>query len=242
MKTIELKDLDANKALFHFTDKRNISQIEELGLIPMIGNNSKGIEKTKKVFFSKGNIGFLRICDVWINWIIYGYGMDDYLLSKSKIDSIGIRKAIDEYKEIFKTGKIHTKENIERAFEYMSIFMKQNVLLVLDITEKEQYKSDDIDEAKERANDPEFIEKMYCGYVSSFFEVEEFNMHTKSNTPVLNKQISLVVNENNDNALNILKTIYKQEKEKNKDLTFEFLDDFMEYLRIKDKSLKLRRK
>ena len=52
----------------------------------------------------------------------------------------------------------------------------------------------------------------------------------------------LVVNENNDNALNILKTIYKQEKEKNKDLTFEFLDDFMEYLRIQDESLKLRRK
>ena len=57
-----------------------------------------------------------------------------------------------------------------------------------------------------------------------------------------NKQISLVVNENNDNALNILKTIYKQEKEKNKDLTLEFLDDFMEYLRIQDESLKLRRK
>ena len=48
--------------------------------------------------------------------------------------------------------------------------------------------------------------------------------------------------QNNDNALNILKTIYKQEKEKNKDLTFEFLDDFMEYLRIQDESLKLRRK
>ena len=110
------------------------------------------------------------------------------------------------------------------------------------MTLPEQAMSATIDEAKERANDPEFIEKMYCGYVSSFFEVEEFNMHTKSNTPVLNKQISLVVNENNDNALNILKTIYKQEKEKNKDLTFEFLDDFMEYLRIQDESLKLRRK
>ena len=38
--------------------------------------------------------------------------------------------------------------------------------------------------------------------------------------------MKLRLNENNDNALNILKTIYKQEKEKNKDLTFEFLDDF----------------
>ena len=83
---------------------------------------------------------------------------------------------------------------------------------------------------------------MYCGYVSSNFEVEEFNMHTKSNTQVSNKQISLVINENDDNALNILKTIYKQEKEKNKDLTFEFLDDFMEYLRVQGESLKLRRK
>ena len=156
--------------------------------------------------------------------------MDDYLLSKSKIDSIGIRKAIDEYKEIFKTGKIHTKENIERAFEYMSIFMKQNVLLVLDITEKEQYKNAEI-----KISDADLI-------AEANKEVEEFNMHNKSNTPVLNKQISLVVNENNDNALNILKTIYKQEKEKNKDLTFEFLDDFMEYLRIQDESLKLRRK
>ena len=63
-------------------------------LLKSIKNHEDGelalVEKTKKVFFSKGNIGFLRICDVWINWIIYGYGMDDYLLSKSKIDSIGI--------------------------------------------------------------------------------------------------------------------------------------------------------
>lgn len=53
MKTIELKDLDANKTLFHFTDKRNIRKIEELGLIPMIGKNSKGIEKLKKYSFQK---------------------------------------------------------------------------------------------------------------------------------------------------------------------------------------------
>ena len=80
MKTIELKDLDANKTLFHFTDKRNIRKIEELGLIPMIGKNSKGIEKTEKVFFSKGNIGFLRICDVWI----YTHIPKRLLISSSK--------------------------------------------------------------------------------------------------------------------------------------------------------------
>ena len=119
MKTIELKDLDSKETLYHFTERKNISQIEELGLIPMIGKNAKGIEKTKKVFFSKGNIGFLRICDVWINWIIYGYGMDDYLVSKRNLDSSKIRESIEEYKRIFKTGKIHTKENIERSFEYM---------------------------------------------------------------------------------------------------------------------------
>ena len=42
MKTIELKDLDSKETLYHFTERKNISQIEELGLIPMIGKNAKG--------------------------------------------------------------------------------------------------------------------------------------------------------------------------------------------------------
>lgn len=242
MKTIELKDLDENNTLYHFTDKRNLKQIESLGLIPMIGNHAKGIEKTKKVFFSKGNIGFLKICDVWINWIIYGYGMDDYLVSKTKIDSSGIRESIDEYKEIFKTGKIHTKENIERAFQYMTVFMNQNVLLSLDIVEGKHYKNDDIDEAKERACDQEFINFMYCGYVSSNNKVEDFNMHTISNESVQASKISLVNIDKDENALSILKRIYKIEKEKNKNLSFEFLDEFMEYLKVQDDSMKLKRR
>ena len=89
---------------------------------------------------------------------------------------------------------------------------------------------------------PLAIGKMYCGYVSSNSNVEEFNMHTKSDTPVPSKNISLVINENDDNALNILKRMYKEEKEKNKDLSFEFLDGFMEYLKTQDDSLKLRRR
>ena len=113
MKTIELKDLDSKETLYHFTERKNISQIEELGLIPMIGKNAKGIEKTKKVFFSKGNIGFLRICDVWINWIIYGYGMDDYLVSKRNLDSSKLREASEAYKSIFKTGNRIAHERVE---------------------------------------------------------------------------------------------------------------------------------
>lgn len=240
MKTIELKDLDRTNTLYHFTNKNNIEKIEKLGLIPMIGNNSKGIEKTKKVFFSKGNIGFLRICDVWINWIIYSASMKNYI-NKRINEENNYRKLLDEYKELFKTGIFYTKENINSSFEQMSEFMSQNIVLSLDLEENKHYKKDDLDEAKERANDQEFITKMYCGYVSSNRNVEEFNMHTISDINIPKEQISLVIENDNISALNILKSIYELEKEKDKNLKFKFLDDFMKYLEILE-SINLKRR
>ena len=71
MNSVNLRSLDRNEVLFHFTKSSNLEAISSLGLLPMIGKNSMGIENTKKVFFSKGYKGFLEICDVWINWLIY---------------------------------------------------------------------------------------------------------------------------------------------------------------------------
>ena len=117
--------------------------------------------------------------------------------------------------------------------------MKQNIILSLNINENVHYISTDTDEAKERANDLELIGKMYCGYVSSNSNVEEFNMHTKSGVGVDKDKISRITTHGDDSAISILKEIYSEEKEKDKNLEFAFLDRFMCYVNSMNSNIKL---
>ena len=104
MKTIDLNEFDGEKAFYHFTNRSNYESISSNGLIPSIGNNARGIEITQKVFFSMGNIGFLRICDVWINWFIYRASLYDSVL---KYKDIGEEERMDlkrKFREDFTNG------------------------------------------------------------------------------------------------------------------------------------------
>ena len=85
MHTIDLNEFDGENTFYHFTNRDNYESISLNGLIPSIGDNANGIEKTSKVFFSKGNIGFLRICDVWINWFIYRISLYNSVLKYKDI-------------------------------------------------------------------------------------------------------------------------------------------------------------
>lgn len=51
--TIDIRELNKD-AFFHYTNIDNLKNIFEKGLEPNIGDNSMGIEKTKKIFFTYG--------------------------------------------------------------------------------------------------------------------------------------------------------------------------------------------
>lgn len=237
MNTIDLNDFDGKTAFYHFTNKSNYESIDSNGLIPFIGNNAQGIEITKKVFFSKGNIGFLRLCDVWINWFIYRISLYESVLKYKDISEEERMNLKRKFREDFTKGLYYTEDNINYALSWMLDFMKTNIVLKLDISDKD-YDSFDIDEAKSHETE-EFINRMYLGYVTSKNYIETFNMHTKSGSGVDKDKISLITVLGDDSAISILKEIYRKEKEKNKNLEFAFLDKLMSYVDSMDYNIKL---
>lgn len=67
--TIDIKDLDKN-AFFHYTNINNIDSIFQKGLIPAIGDNATGVEKSEKVFFTIEMTNSLILMESWIKWMI----------------------------------------------------------------------------------------------------------------------------------------------------------------------------
>lgn len=234
MNIIDLNEFDGENAFYHFTSRDNYESISLNGLIPSIGDNANGIEKTSKVFFSKGNIGFLRICDVWINWFIYRISLYNSVLKYKDITKEERMNLKRKFREDFTNGLYYTEDNVNYAITWMMEYMKSNIVLKLDIPHDEL----DIDEAKLHEKE-EFTNRMYLGYITSSDKVESFNMHTKSGVGVDKEKISKVTTNDDDSALSILKEIYKEEKEKNNGLEFAFLDRFMNYVNSMDQDIKL---
>ena len=237
MHTIDLNEFDGENAFYHFTNRDNYESISLNGLIPSIGDNANGIEKTSKVFFSKGNIGFLRICDVWINWFIYRISLYNSVLKYKDITKEERMNLKRKFREDFTNRLYYTEDNINYAITWMMEYMKSNIVLKLDITSKD-YDSFDIDEAKLHEKE-DFINRMYLGYITSSDKVESFNMHTKSGVGVDKEKISKVTTNDDDSALSILKEIYRKEKDKDNVLEFAFLDRFMNYVNSMDENIKL---
>jgi len=237
MNTIDLNEFDGENAFYHFTSRDNYESISLNGLIPSIGDNANGIEKTSKVFFSKGNIGFLRICDVWINWFIYRISLYNSVLKYKDITKEERMNLKRKFREDFTNRLYYTEDNINYAITWMMEYMKSNIVLKLDIPH-DDYDELDIDEAKLHEKE-EFINRMYLGYITSSDKVESFNMHTKSGVGVDKEKISKVTTNDDDSALSILKEIYRKEKDKDNVLEFAFLDRFMNYVNSMDENIKL---
>lgn len=237
MNTIDLNEFDGENAFYHFTNRDNYESISLNGLIPSIGDNANGIEKTSKVFFSKGNIGFLRICDVWINWFIYRISLYNSVLKYKDITKEERMNLKRKFREDFTNRLFYTEDNINYAITWMMEYMKSNIVLKLDIPH-DDYDELDIDEAKLHEKE-DFINRMYLGYITSSDKVESFNMHTKSGVGVDKEKISKVTTNDDDSALSILKEIYRKEKEKDNGLEFAFLDRFMNYVNSMDENIKL---
>ena len=237
MNTIDLNEFDGENVFYHFTNRDNYESISLNGLIPSIGDNANGIEKTSKVFFSKGNIGFLRICDVWINWLIYRISLYNSVLKYKDITKEERMNLKKQFRENFTNGLYYTEDNVNYTIRWMMEYMKSNIVLKLDITSKD-YDSFDIDEAKLNEKE-DFINRMYLGYITSSDKVESFNMHTKSGVGVDKEKISKVTTNDDDSALSILKEIYRKEKDKDNGLEFAFLDRFMNYVNSMDENIKL---
>lgn len=245
MNKVKLNEIDLESSFFHFTNALNIELISKYGLLPTIGESSKGLESTEKIFFAEGTDGVLKICDVWIKLIMNK--MNNYFGLLNRYEGSELHKMSHEWDKEF-ISREYLKDGAKKikAFERMFDDMIERRYLILHLKEGTDFSYNDIDEAKDyslqnKAKDSknrnyQYIKELYGNYSNvDVATVERWNMHTFTGLNILPNQISeLTTADGRKNAMSILLEIY--DKHKSINVRFDMLDEFIEYSkeRIKD--------
>ena len=241
MKKITIDDLPEN-SFFHFTHISNIEDIKENGLKSTVGENSAGIENTPKVFFSVGEIGILEIMEVWLRILINKiYGSKDILNLYNYERYEEKQERLITWADEFISQK-YLDDSIRKGllFEYFYNYLKERIYLVLDIEEGKDYLIDDLDEHKAKLNNEQasleyLIAKEQYGPFSDFNtnQVDNWNMHTKTNTSISRDKIKQVTtNIGEEDVLSIVLEVYAKNKW---EIEYRLLlDDFIEYAKNKE--------
>ncbi len=231
MRKIDVQNLNLSDTCFHFTLSKNLESISFQGLLPSVGENSYGIEKQPKIYFAKGSEGAVEILNVWIRWLIVCRVQQKkyYQNVTSPQEWFAVRQ---KFHEDITSGKVFTDDAKKEAFEMFYSFTKKSSYLALDIQDKVDYDSNDIDEVKAH-NPPEFVKAMYgrtTNDENNPFCLERWNMQTKVGHKILPEKISqLTYGEKTD-----LFSIGKYLRERTQNVDVSLLDEFYEYAKNKE--------
>lgn len=219
---------------YHFTRTENVGKILKEGLIPKIGENANGVEDSKKVFFSKGKEGCLKLIDVWIRWYIVRYqriayakketeGVKPSPINDSKFAK-KIGKALKKHHKAVQRGDVETEEAKLAAFKKMYKDWRNSTYLALDLVEGEDFSSFDVDEAKQRQckskAEKQYLEYMY-GKIDNPEGLEDWNMHTFKDKSLEPKKIDIV--NSRQNGLDFILEAYEEVKPQDLPLLDEFI-------------------
>lgn len=242
--TINLNELDYYNTFFHFTHNSNIDNlIKTNGFLPKIGEHAKGIEKTPKIFFSKGYEGVLKLADVWFKWEMNRLFSAKYNLVYKYY---GIQTDTANWHEEFISDNYKLdNEKKKILFEHMILGMKKHIYFSFDLKENVDFKYSDLDESKSSLKkgsvDELYSRKFYGNYSNNDSDImDDWNMHTLSKKKIDLENTKLIVASNgNNDCISILMEIYakyEQKKEK-QNIQFDLLTDFITYVRVKKSKL-----
>lgn len=203
-KVKNIEEINMENSFFHYTDSKNLQSIFCNGLEPRIGKNSKGIEKSEKVFFSIGHIGVLVLMDAWIKWLVlrptnnFIYQAGAFLMTKPYFPKVIIDC-------IFKTW-IKDEKRINKACKKLKTILDNSVFLVLDLEQGTDYDFKDVDEVKSQKFSRKSLSYIYTyGQNLDNNAMEYWNMHTFSNKIIEKDKISLLKIENQFSANYIIR-------------------------------------
>ena len=234
LRRVELKELNLENTYFHFTMECNLERIEAKNLIPLIGENSAMIEDTKKIFFSVGASGVLKLHDVWLKWLMNRM-FGEYNLRK-KYDEEEYNKKIYSWMQEF-LSKDYKNDEAKKDAVFTKYYhdMLECVYLELNISNGCDYDNGDYDEAKVRVNqNPDSVEYLFMKEIYGDYsnvdsnKMESWNMHTIRQRHIKPRFIRVIKMDNKDaNVIEIIKYLYNNYK----DADYDLLDDFMIWLK-----------
>lgn len=260
----ELSNEDLEKTCFHFSLKKDKNSIDRNGLETKIGRNSKGIDQLSSIYFSYGLEGALETWDVWLKWRLNRL-YNPYFKEENKgiQQTIKNRKATEEEKydyyykckqweEEFTNGEYkEDKEKLNFLYEFHIDEMLASNYYILDLKEGEDFSFDEVDVKKQYKlnfkDEPDQMFKQMYGKYSNFesAKVDKWNMNTflgKQMTIEPDRIKQLVVANGKNDVLSVIEFLYDKYKEitpKEKQVQFDLLDRYMEYVKDKIKNNEL---
>lgn len=204
----DISQIEIDNTFFHYTAKENLNNIIKNGLEPRIGKNSLYVEKSKKVFFAKGEKGVVTLMDVWLKWLNSKCGMSNqiYFIGTFYMRMPLCIKLIPNYivQKSLKNKKKHIK-----VFNELKLILDNSVFLILDLKENIDFSYDDIDEVKNSYYES-FLKLLYPSTSDlKNKKMEYWNMHTYSNKLIEFEKVSLLKDKNEYSASKILANLIK---------------------------------
>ena len=204
----DISQIEIDNTFFHYTAKENLNNIIKNGLEPRIGKNSLYVERSKKVFFAKGEKGVLTLIDVWLKWLNSKCGMSNqiYFIGTFYMRMPLCIKLIPNYivQKSLKNKKKHIK-----VFNELKLILDNSVFLILDLKENIDFSYNDIDEVKNSYYES-FLKLLYPSTSDlKNKKMEYWNMHTYSNKLIEFEKVSLLKDKNEYSASKILANLIK---------------------------------
>lgn len=243
IKIVDIKDIDFQYSFFHYTNKKNIANIDKNGLVPQIGDSATGIEMTKKIFFAIGPKGVFSIFDSWIRWLI----------AKRLTDLPGEKADIPVYRFctfVMRLPLIHHLVAVivnfivwiefrcrffkVKSFKIMKEILENSCFLVLDLEEEIDFSYQDIDEVKAQRFNRKLLKTLYAKQNKmDSKKMDYWNMHTFSDITISPDKISLVKLNDSYLCMDILLWMIKNTKVDLKILS-PYLYEFLSYYKLLD--------
>lgn len=223
IKEKQLSQINEN-SLLHFAKIDSFNDIEKYGIRREFTNNAIEQATTYKITFSKGPIGLLKMTDMWISNLIYSVGLDRYFSSLVSFSAAEYSEIKDNYKRLYKEGKVQTSKVIESTFEYLEKFLDSDVILEIEDS-KENITKGIIDNYE--------LDKTY----NFDREVISEKLQYITTGIVTTDEVSMIENDKSVSAKNIIKELYEEYR----GLSFDYLDSFINYINSKEKNPELRR-
>lgn len=223
IKEKQLSQINEN-SLLHFAKIDSFNDIEKYGIRREFTNNAIEQATTYKTTFSKGPIGLLKMTDMWISNLIYSVGLDRYFSSLVSFSAAEYSEIKDNYKRLYKEGKVQTSKVIESTFEYLEKFLDSDIILEIEDS-KENITKGIIDNYE--------LDKTY----NFDREVISEKLQYITTGIVTTDEVSMIENDKSVSAKNIIKELYEEYR----GLSFDYLDSFINYINSKEKNPELRR-
>ncbi|MCX4249630.1 MAG: hypothetical protein OSJ65_07730 [Bacilli bacterium] len=205
MEKYKLSNVDIVDNYFHFTRKKNLESIQKLGLLPKISIHALTLEDTKKVFFVEGLDNLLILFDCWIHVLsVYPFIPGMFNLGAKLMQYKWFPKIfINAYFKYMDFAKFHK----HAAHKYFDRFLKNYVLLNLNLEENTDFSYNDIDQIKQKGYSKECLIK--AGYSPLYSDLksvkmDKWNLHTFTNHVVSPIKIKLCYVSGNYSMTDIL--------------------------------------